>query len=73
MQIIEENLFKYDWDEWTDGKTRKATQFVDFNCSPVSFRSALKQHARRHGLEVVTRVEGCFVTFRFIPRGEGGE
>lgn len=77
MKILTENVFEsrtsYPWDEWMDGQVREATRGVDFTCTPAGFQAAVKNHARRHGKVVQTSRNGDKVTFRFSPRGEGGE
>ena len=46
----------YPWDEWTDGRTWKATSGKDFTTPAESFRTTLHSHARRHGLTVRSEV-----------------
>jgi hypothetical protein len=46
----------YPWDEWTDGRTWKATSGKDFATPAESFRTTLHSHARRNGLAVRSEV-----------------
>lgn len=73
MEIIEEfhSRKKYPWKQWLDGKARRATKGVDYDCDTASFRSALQKAAERSGMYVETSTQGESVTFRavvFPPR-----
>lgn len=65
----------YPWDEWTDGRTWKATKGKDFHTTVDSFRVTLRSHAHRHGQEVKVEIltEGAgparreHVVFQFGP------
>lgn len=73
MEILSQPLVKYDWDAWTDGQTRRAVKGVDYLCTTAGFKAAVSNHARRHGLRAITRIQGESVVFRFFRRGEGDE
>lgn len=61
---------KYPWDEWTDGQWREAEKGLDFDCTALSFATAVYHHARVSGKKAVTSVDGDFVLFQLRPAEE---
>ncbi len=64
----------YEWDLWTDGKTRKFVRGVDFDCAPRSFGNAARKAARAAsradrltGVDVMLRGDSVYLTFRLRP------
>lgn len=62
-EIIEEPQDGYDWDLWTDGKSRKFVKGVDY--ASDSFKTYVHAVAKRKGLTVRTKSveDGVIVTF----------
>lgn len=44
----------YPWEKWTNGNAWLLVRGEDYECSLLSIRSAVHQHARRNGLRVTT-------------------
>lgn len=66
METMTEASFRrrHPWDEWFDGKIRKAEAGVDFDGEPAAFRYTLRAAANRHGFSIRTSVKGNFVIFQ---------
>lgn len=47
---------KYPWKEWFDGQVRRLRIGRDYEGDMKSFRSSAYSAAKRHGVEIVTRV-----------------
>lgn len=59
----------YPWDQWTDGKARRAVKGADFRCSSPGFAATLYSHANRHELNVKVSVpDKKTVEFQFSKR-----
>jgi hypothetical protein len=57
----------YPWRLWANGKLKRAKAGKHFSVSPDSFIRALRMHARRNSLKVVTRkAKSGTVTFQFF-------
>ena len=58
---------KYPWEEWSDGKIRKAVNGEDYETSTSDFRSMLHAAATRVGMKVKTRKDpdDKFLVFQF--------
>lgn len=63
----------YPWEKWLDGQVREATQGVDFNIDPQSFRTSVAVAARRRGLGVRVTARGKTVVFQSYPLNEGDD
>jgi hypothetical protein len=62
----------YPWDEWTDGKARRAKKGRDFSCSAEGFASTLYTHASRKSMGVRVSVpDPKTVEFQFLRRKRG--
>lgn len=62
---------KYPWDEWEDGKTRKITQGIDFECKTKDMRTQL--HTRANKIErrvATTKPDEKTLVFTFQEAGE---
>lgn len=46
----------YPYDEWFDGRIWKLEERTDFDCKPMSLRSALHAAARKRNLELSTSI-----------------
>lgn len=46
----------YPYDEWFDGRIWKLEEGTDFDCKPMSLRSALHAAARKRNLELSTSI-----------------
>ncbi len=63
---------KYPWDEWTDGKIRKAIKGEDYGTTTPDFRSMLHAAGSRFGLKVRTRTpkDQESISFQFFDPEE---
>ena len=59
---------KYPWDEWMDGRVRRAQRGLDYDCTTRNFQVQLRQAASRRALTLRSRRIGESVVFSFQPR-----
>lgn len=65
---VDGNRRKYPWHQWVDGTPWHAERGVDYDCTTISFRAGLYEHARRYDLKVHTKLTPTGVAFQFQPR-----
>lgn len=63
---------KHPWAEWTDGSSWRIQRGVDYDALSSSMAAIIRDHAKRHGLQVQTALwqDGDGVEFQFTRQSE---